>query len=82
LRIAADGGGAAASEVAQLAAERTIGLFDPDLPFGYQYPTPAPFGPSHGVGLLEGASGTALALHGYATNHLPETHWDAALLMG
>ncbi|HUR02615.1 MAG TPA: lanthionine synthetase C family protein [Nonomuraea sp.] len=81
-RIAADSDGdPAALRVADVAAQRMIDLFDADLPFGYRYPMPAPRKPADGVGLLEGAAGTALALHGYATGSAPKTRWDAALMV-
>ncbi|MET8005262.1 lanthionine synthetase C family protein [Nonomuraea glycinis] len=81
-RIATDAGGdSVAGEVAEFAAERTIALFDPTLPLGYRYPMPAPRPPANGVGLLDGAAGTALALHGYATGSVREGRWDAALLL-
>ncbi|MGW0538577.1 lanthionine synthetase C family protein [Streptomyces sp. NPDC003032] len=37
--------------------------------------------PSYPVGLLDGASGIALALHSHATGQPPATAWDAALLL-
>lgn len=78
-RIAADSPDGAASQVAELAAERTLDLFDPSAAFGYRFPTSG--SSQEGPGLLEGGAGVALALHGYATGRPPLTHWDAALLI-
>lgn len=68
-----------AAQVVELAAERTLRFFDPDAAFGYRFPISGVL--QEGPGLLEGASGVALALHGYATGQPPRTDWDAALLV-
>ncbi|PZG19222.1 lanthionine synthetase C family protein [Nonomuraea aridisoli] len=81
LRIAADSTDEAASLVAGLAAERTIEHFDPALPYGFRYPISADEPPTDGAGLLDGAGGTALALHAYARGSAPASQWDAALLI-
>ncbi|GAT66679.1 lanthionine synthetase C-like protein [Planomonospora sphaerica] len=82
LRLAADSeADTTARDVADLAAARTVELFDPDLEFGFRYPIPPPKRYLEGAGMLDGAAGTALALHGYATGHPADSGWDAALLM-
>lgn len=81
LRIAMDSGSDAAHQVARLAAERTIELFDAGLPFGYRFPMSARLPPDDGVGVLDGSAGTALALHSYATGEPPRSQWDAMLLL-
>ncbi|MGP4103415.1 lanthionine synthetase C family protein [Nonomuraea sp. KM90] len=80
VRIAADGS-EAGERVADLAAERTLALFESEAAFGFRFPTGRSPASHDGPGLLEGAAGTALSLHGYATGRLPRFEWDAALLL-
>ncbi|MEU1818854.1 lanthionine synthetase C family protein [Streptomyces roseifaciens] len=61
-------------------AARALNAFDTAAPFGFRQHLPSG-GPVSRPGFLEGASGTALALHGYARAALPRTPWDAALLL-
>jgi hypothetical protein len=81
MRIDADSPdrGGPAARVAELAAERTLRFFDSGAAFGYRFPISGVL--QEGPGLLEGAAGVALALHGYATGQAPRTGWDAALLI-
>ncbi|MEU1674678.1 lanthionine synthetase C family protein [Streptomyces roseifaciens] len=67
------------SAVDHLAAQ-ALNAFDTAAPFGFRQHLPSG-GPVSRPGFLEGASGTALALHGYARAALPRTPWDAALLL-
>jgi hypothetical protein len=79
-RMAADTGDPQYAEAASAFASLVAEGYDPDQPFGYPYRYP----PSRVVnrpGLLEGAAGIALALHGYARGRPAATGWDAALLL-
>ncbi|MFB9691034.1 lanthionine synthetase C family protein [Amycolatopsis plumensis] len=82
LRMSADSDGdSTAADIAELAAGRTVELFDPDLNLGFRYRIPPPRRYLEGPGMLDGAAGTALALHGYATGRVADSDWDAALLI-
>jgi lantibiotic biosynthesis protein len=71
LRLAADG-----------LARRVIALYDPQTRFGFRARDPDTWELIDMSGFLEGAAGTALALHAYATGEPPASGWDAALLAG
>lgn len=64
-------------------AARVLENYDPRLPFGFR--TDGPSGtedsPGHYAGLLMGAAGIALALHGYASGVPAVSGWDSALAM-
>ncbi|MEU1376909.1 lanthionine synthetase C family protein [Streptomyces triculaminicus] len=60
-------------------AAQALSAFDAASPFGFRQYLPS--GPVSRPGFLEGASGTALALHGYARAAPPRTPWEAALLL-
>ncbi|MFF0573053.1 lanthionine synthetase C family protein [Streptosporangium saharense] len=82
MRVAADSeGDTTAGDIADLAAERTVELFDPGFEVGFRYLVPPPKRYLESAGMLDGAAGTALALYGYATGDLTDSRWDAALLM-
>ncbi|SDK94924.1 Lanthionine synthetase C-like protein [Glycomyces sambucus] len=69
-------------EGADEAAAQALAAFDPERhPFGFRA---RKMGDSTGLdmpGLLEGAAGTALALHAHARDGAPASGWDAALLL-
>jgi hypothetical protein len=67
------------AEATKLAAS-LVDAFDPDSAFGYPYRDPHR-GLTDGPGFLEGAAGTALALHSYARPNAAAPAWDAALLL-
>ncbi|CAM3581608.1 lanthionine synthetase C family protein [Stackebrandtia soli] len=56
-----------------------VDAYDPDTAFGYR--CHGDTGPFDHPGFLEGAAGTALVLHRYATGPAPRTHWDQILLL-
>ncbi|QNP75386.1 lanthionine synthetase C family protein [Streptomyces roseirectus] len=62
-------------------AAKVIDGFTPEAPFGYRYHHALAARPLDRPGLMEGASGIALALHAYATGTAPATPWDGALLL-
>ncbi|MEU3521600.1 lanthionine synthetase C family protein [Streptomyces sp. NPDC006654] len=63
-------------------ADAVMRRFRPETPFGFALSTP---GEAHlaadRAGFLEGAAGTALALHAYSQHAAPATGWDTALLI-
>lgn len=61
-------------------AAQTLSAFDTDSPFGFRQHLPSG-APAGRPGFLEGAAGTALALHGYARGAPPRTPWETALLL-
>ncbi|MEV5237886.1 lanthionine synthetase C family protein [Streptomyces cinnamoneus] len=61
-------------------AARTLSAFDAALPFGFRQHVPSGV-PLSRPGFLEGAAGTALALHCYARAAPPRTPWETALLL-
>lgn len=80
-RTAEDSGEPRFAAAADALAERVVGGFDPDSPFGYRYAHPSLEIGVERPGFLEGAAGIALALHSYAISGAPATGWDAALLL-
>jgi lantibiotic biosynthesis protein len=82
LRMAWDGADERLAAAADGLADRVVGYFSAEAPFGFRYATGgevrmAPDRP----GLLWGSAGAALALQTYAGGHPPSTGWDAALLL-
>jgi hypothetical protein len=61
-------------------ARRAIALYDPQARFGFRARDPDTWELIDMSGFLEGAAGTALALHAYASGEPPASGWDAALL--
>ncbi len=62
-------------------AGRLLEAYDPDLPFGFRVRRMGDSVELDLPGFLEGAAGTALALHTRATGRGPDSGWDAALLL-
>jgi hypothetical protein len=79
LRMAQDTGDRAYARAADGLAARIVARFDPAAPFGYLHVRPGLVADQ--PGFLDGAAGTALALHHYAAGGPPRTGWDAALLL-
>ncbi|GIJ60072.1 lanthionine synthetase C family protein [Virgisporangium aurantiacum] len=81
-RVAADAGDPPGlrSAVSGL-ARRVATLYDPQARFGFRARDPVTWELTDMSGFLEGAAGTALALHAYATGEPPASGWDAALLV-
>ncbi|GII80000.1 hypothetical protein Sru01_49820 [Sphaerisporangium rufum] len=80
--IARESGDPLLAAGADALAGRLMECFEPDAPFGFRYAVAgeARMAPDR-AGLLDGATGIALALHHYATGTAPATGWDAALLL-
>ncbi|GAB3836146.1 lanthionine synthetase C family protein [Kribbella italica] len=62
-------------------AERLVSSYDPTAPFGYRYYQPMADLWLDLPGLMEGATGIALALDSYARDADPITGWDSLLLL-
>lgn len=55
--------------------------FDEAAPFGYRYPDPGSGAALDQPGLLEGSTGIALVLLGFAHDAAPSSEWDQLLLL-
>ncbi|WP_052424377.1 lanthionine synthetase LanC family protein [Nonomuraea candida] len=73
------GGGALAAGLERIAAH-VLGLRDLGTPFGFVTGEASPNGRCD-PGWLQGAAGVLSALHAYASGRMPESGWDAALLL-
>lgn len=79
-RMAADCPDAGLEPAVDYLAVQALSVFDAASPFGFRQHLPSGV-PLSRPGFLEGAAGTALALHGYAQGAPPRTPWEAALLL-
>ncbi|MFI1179672.1 lanthionine synthetase C family protein [Streptomyces sp. NPDC020799] len=80
-RMAHDSGDTELAEHLPLLATRLLDLVDEDEPFGFTAAPGERPPEEHPGGFLTGAAGAALALHTFATDSAPATHWDRALLL-
>lgn len=80
-RVARDSGDAELADHLPRLAARLLDLVDEDEPFGFATAPGERPPEEHPGGFLTGAAGAALALHTFATDTVPATRWDRALLL-
>ena len=81
-RMARDSGDERLASAVPGLADRVLGHYTAEAPFGFRYTTGTTVRmAADRPGFLWGAAGIALALQSYVTDQPPRTDWDAALLL-